>query len=46
MLFREIVTKPDEPELSLEQIEKLSKARQAWQREARSLLAAEGSETP
>lgn len=46
MLFRELVLKDDEPELTVEQIEKLSRAKQAWRAEARSLLNAEEGAEP
>jgi hypothetical protein len=45
MLFREIVPQREEPELSIEQIEKLAKARNAWRQEAQNLLRQQQQES-
>lgn len=44
MLFREMVPQSEEPELSIEQIEKLARAKHVWRQEAQNLLAASDGE--
>lgn len=44
MLFREMVPQTEEPEPSIEQIEKLAQAKHVWRQEAQYLLAASDGE--